>query len=468
MQWAIAAALICGSTVFTSCSNSEDNPGPEPAKRNRTEFIKHTRQNLKELAENLNFSSWEIANYMNRHFNQYVLNNPGFNKTISEAFMAQATQTVRPVEEGSELAQMGYKMYGIVDFTAFNYRFTMNDDGTGFDMEPAEDFEMIVTSYDPVTQQLVPKSMKLTLKAGGSNFLVNMNALGTKEFAVIGKIPTEFAFAISTKLSGDWYDVFTGAFRNDVRKNDASQYVNRMYDAFNLSGIVNSYVRNPGGNSTSDATTLTFAIGQDPATHEAGIQLGYVHNGKDLIQLQGVMENQNGQTNYSEFTSSMSIADVFIGIMAGNNIKEGTITLLDDLTTSLKVSDCAKATELQRAMASARRNYADQQTIEQYTQQLNQLVSGSMTCKDLNQYIPMKLQTVKIGVDYWAMPSLNFADENGFVPLTDMLDKESMEYMINIADHAIEPMQQSLITVRQLMQYVQAIMGNINSKKMKQ
>jgi hypothetical protein len=116
-------------------------------------------------------------------------------------------------------------------------------------------------------------------------------------------------------------------------------------------------------------------------------------------------------------------------------------------------------------MASARRNYADQQTIEQYTQQLNQLVSGSMTCAHINQYIPMKLQTVKLGIDYWAMPALNFADENGYVPFTDMLDKESIEYMINIADHAIEPMQQSTIVMRQLLQYLRTIMGAVKEQE---
>ena len=26
LQWVIAAILICGSSVFTSCTNSEDNP----------------------------------------------------------------------------------------------------------------------------------------------------------------------------------------------------------------------------------------------------------------------------------------------------------------------------------------------------------------------------------------------------------------------------------------------------------
>lgn len=141
--------------------------------------------------------------------------------------------------------------------------------------------------------------------------------------------------------------------------------------------------------------------------------------------------------------------------MLGNSIDNLQITLLDDLTTTLKISDCAKVIQLQNQMASARRNYADEATIEQYTQQLNQLVSGSMTCQGLSQTIPMKLQTIKFGIDYWAMPALNFADENGYVALTDMLDKESIEYMVNIADHAAEPMQQSIVTVRQLMQALQ-------------
>ena len=57
--------------------------------------------------------------------------------------------------------------------------------------------------------------------------------------------------------------------------------------------------------------------------------------------------------------------------------------------------------------------------------------------------------------------NLNFADENGYTPLVDLLDKESLEYGLNIVDHAAEPMQQSIITVRQLLQYVQTLMGSL-------
>ena len=53
------------------------------------------------------------------------------------------------------------------------------------------------------------------------------------------------------------------------------------------------------------------------------------------------------------------------------------------------------------------------------------------------------------------MPAFNFADEKGYVSIIDLLDKESVEYGINIIDHAAEPMAGAIITVRQLLQFVQ-------------
>ena len=157
----------------------------------------------------------------------------------------------------------------------------------------------------------------------------------------------------------------------------------------------------------------------------------------------------------SQITSTNSIMDILLPAIAGLSIDNLQLTLLDDLVTNVKVSDCQKVMELQSAMAHARRNYADRKTIEGYVAQLNQYITGSMTCAQLKQVIPMRLATTKIGVDWWADPALNFADENGYVPMTEMLDKESLEYAINIIDHAVEPMQQSIIVVRQLVQALQ-------------
>ena len=57
--WMLAAILICGATVFTSCSSdNDDNPAQEQAKKNRKELVEHTRATMKDLAENQNFTSW--------------------------------------------------------------------------------------------------------------------------------------------------------------------------------------------------------------------------------------------------------------------------------------------------------------------------------------------------------------------------------------------------------------------------
>ena len=153
INWVLAATFICGASVFTSCTNdSSDNPSQEQAKKDRKEFIQHTRQNLKEIAENLNFSSWDLANTINQEFNTSVLNNPAFEKAITPLFVQKIQESVKPVEEGSELAAMGYKQYATIDLTKFNYRFTMKADGSGFDVEEADDFEMIINGVHPETK----------------------------------------------------------------------------------------------------------------------------------------------------------------------------------------------------------------------------------------------------------------------------------------------------------------------------
>ena len=153
-NWVLAATLICGASVFTSCTEGSDNPAPENAK-NRKEFIKHTRENLKDLAENLNFSSWDLANKLNQEFNTTVLNNPEFEKAIIPLFTQKIREGIQPVEEGSELAEMGYKQVATIDMTDFNYRFTMKEDGSGFDVEEADDFEMIINVIIPSTKEVI-------------------------------------------------------------------------------------------------------------------------------------------------------------------------------------------------------------------------------------------------------------------------------------------------------------------------
>ena len=458
MQWMIAAILICGATVFTSCSNSEDNPSEEQAKKDRKEFIKHTRENLKDLAENLNFSSWEVANKINQEFNTTVLNNPEFEKAIIPLFIQKIRESVKDVEEGSELAEMGYKQYATIDLTDFNYRFTMKDDNSGFDVEEADDFEMITNIVHPETKEVLLGANKLTLKASGDTYKQLARRLGNEELAVVILVPSDFEFTIASRISTDWHEAFTGAFNNSVTMSGESEYMNPKTDVIGITGVLTTGL--PGsrdGKYAADATDLYFDIANDPVANESSMKFSFGHNDKSMIDMEATAKYTDKEidlTDFSQFTTSGKILDVLVALMSGGSL-EGTLTLNDDLTTDISISDCGKAMQLQKEMAHARRNYADQATIEEYTKQLNELMSAKMTCKGVNQVIPMKLQTEKFGVDYWAMPAFNFADEKGYVPITELLDKESVEYGINIIDHAAEPMAGAIVTVRQLLQFVQ-------------
>ena len=460
MNWVLAATLICGASVFTSCTanDTNDNPSQEQAKKDRKEFIQHTRQNLKEVAENLNFSSWELANNINQEFNTTVLNNPEFEKAIIPLFTQKIRESVKPVEEGSELAAMGYKQYATIDLTEFNYRFTMKEDGSGFDVEEADDFEMIINGVHPETKEVLLGAGKLTLKASGDTYKLIAKRLGNEDLAVVILVPSDFVFTLAGNLERGWEESFKGAFKNNVTMSGESEFMNPKTDAIGITGVLMTGLHDtPDGQHRADATDLTFAISHNPAVNESGMNFSFVHNGKNMMELDCTAEYPERESGVTQFTTSKSILDVLVAMISGSNF-EGSLTLNDDLTTTISISDCAKAIQLHREMAQARRSYADQATIEGYTQQLNELMSAKMTCKGVNQVIPMRLQTEKFGVDYMAMPSLNFADEQGYVPLTQLLDKESVEYAINIVDHAAEPMAGAIVTVRQLLQFVQTFM----------
>jgi len=473
MNWVLAATLVCGASVFTSCSsdNSDNSGSIEQAKKDRKEFVAHTRATLKDLAENLNFTSWNAANTLNQYFNQYVLNNPDFEKAVLNAFTLKVMTSVKRVEEGSELAEMGYQMYGTVDLTDFNYRFTMNANNDGFDVEAADDFEVVLNGWNPTTQQVEAGLYRLTLKSGGSTTYKYEHAMSQQPgMALVVLIPSEFQFSIADRLSGQWHDGFSGSFKNQVSVADGHVYAQLDRDTWTVAGTITSdFAGVTALGAKADQTTLDFSVVSDKVNNKGDVALSWSQNGRKMLDL-ALKESGDGtggiyRLDLSQFTSSSSILDVIGAIMTSRTLDEGKLTLLDDLTTTVSISNIQEALQVAHEAATARRNYADRKTIDQYTQKLNELVKCEMTCKGVNQEISMRMMTTKFGVDWWSMPSFNFADENGYVAFTELLDPESVQYGINIIDHAAEPMQQSAIVVRQLLQYVQGLVSGFQQSQ---
>ncbi|MBR3658059.1 MAG: hypothetical protein IKN58_12905, partial [Prevotella sp.] len=301
-QWMIAAILICGATVFTSCLSSEDNPVQEQAKKDRKEFIKHTRENLKDLAENMNFGSWEAANTINQTFNTTVLNNPEFEKAIIPLFREKVRETIKDVEPGSELAAMGYKQYATIDLTKFNYRFTMKEDGSGFDVEEADDFEMIINATMG-TKEVILGGNKLTLKASGDTYKQIAKRLGNEELAVVILVPSDFEFSIAGKIPTGWDEGFKGAFKNNVKLSGESEYMNPKTDAVSITGVLTTGVPvSPDGKRAADATELYFESTNDPVGNEAGMKFSFGHNDKSMVELEATGKYIDKDIDFSQLT----------------------------------------------------------------------------------------------------------------------------------------------------------------------
>ena len=466
LQWVMAATLVCGASVFTACSSDDDdnnNSGNNETKggKNRQEFVEHTRANLKSVAENLNFTTINSFNYMNTYLNEYVLLNDEFDKTISRAFAEKIQASLKPFErpEGVDPAdfpdymQKDFKYVAFVDLTDCNYTFTATM--TGFNMAENADEGMVVEI--PVYGTSETEGVKFAIKGTGDTYGFASPRFSNDSVLVVIKIPAKYDLSFSVKADGKWTEYLYGTVKNTaenldgVTAPDGDTPFIPSADAWNAALDLHSNI--PG----IDATDIYFAIGQDPSTKKAGLKLDYTHNAQKVLNVTATMNNTNGKTDYSKFTSTNSVADVFTAIMAGNSIEDMTLTLLGCLTTNVKVSDCEKVVTLQNEMAEARRNYADQKTIENYVSQLNKLVTSTMSDKTLGQEIPMKLTTTQIGIDYWAVPALKFADETDYVPLTEVLDQKSVEYGLNIVDHAVDPAKDAVIVARQLMQAVQKL-----------
>ena len=77
----------------------------------------------------------------------------------------------------------------------------------------------------------------------------------------------------------------------------------------------------------------------------------------------------------------------------------------------------------------------------------------------------MRLLTAKVGLDWWALYGFKFADNTDYVPLNELVDAESMQYVTNIADHSVEPMEQGVIVVRQLLQYLQNFVNGFKQQQ---
>ena len=155
----------------------------------------------------------------------------------------------------------------------------MKEDNSGFDVEPADDFEMIING---------PKGKhKLSLKASGDTYKQLAKRLGNEELAVVVLVPSDFEFTQATNINGNWLEGFKGVFTNAFQMSGDSEFINPRTDAVSITGLLTSRIEEiPDIKTAADATELYFESTNDPVANEASMKFSFGHNDKSMVELE--------------------------------------------------------------------------------------------------------------------------------------------------------------------------------------
>ncbi len=127
----------------------------------------------------------------------------------------------------------------------------------------------------------------------------------------------------------------------------------------------------------------------------------------------------------------MTIVDLLLPLLTGRTIDNMEVWAMGDLGFKVKVTDIPTLQTTLMQLREARYQHKGKDAIDALVQQLNTVTEGKVSCKALSQELPFKMVTDKFGINYIPAPAVKFADEEDYVPMSELADKETIEYTIN-------------------------------------
>ena len=401
----------------------------------------------------LNFAALNFGNTLLAELAKVAASDKGVVAAMQQDVIGKVMGQVKPVEEGSELAKAGYEKYAVLDFNMFDGVYSFDKYG---ELTKGEAAGQIVINF-PVDTEDFKGNVTATLKGSEKRSEMLVSYTKDKTVALIIRLPETIDIAMSDKDGVNLYDgKLNIAFE---KKSEGSSYFLPLADKWTISSELNAHLKD-----LNDENTLTTSLSYDGSTGAVASAYGFSLNGQSVIErkaqvtmpiltqismmipmISNMMSLNNGSpvdmiaSILSTGSAKEMIAGISAMLLSGASLDNYEVTLLDDLTISASISNIYMAIQTNKAMKEARRNGADEATISQYVEQLNQFINLGLKAKKLNAELPVKLVTTKVGVDYTPLPAVSF-DGKEFTPITELIDVKSTGYLINIVDHCVEPL----------------------------
>ena len=438
-NWVIAATLICGASVLTSCSDKDDNP-VEPEKpvvnADRQAFEKELSSALQKSAEQIRFDA----------IKQALVTIGTFFETIDEdALGEQVTNMIPDILANTSpvvIANLSEEEFKAVS-TTLNERFDMSEE----EVKKMDGF-LLVDAYNTIGTKKVTfkdgkatqsendgfcienidkdgKSSSITLKFkeehDGVRFFVARLA---KVMPVCIQFPKQIDITVSTangvELSGSVF------LNTDV----PSRYISFKYSQWSaLCSLTADY---EGRNETLQALVLH---GQD-RSFDIGVDFGIDGVEKAALTVLGMNKPYSDEYIDSDELKGLrdcgpffSAAYDVLKAINGSTVDEIEFTLGRRLVFTVKVDDVAACL---LALGNIRKLHGTQpgfEAVDKYTQILNDHFHYTVGIKDTNIKAQGSLVTVMKGFnekEFQPAVALQFAGETKPMVLMDRMSEQDM------------------------------------------
>ena len=428
---ALAAVLLCGSGLFTACSDSEDAsqdnpvvPADQEGYANRTIIHNQIKKDMPLLAEGISGGQLDVTSQALTQLLTLMKLDKEFINDMNTLFIAAARQkalrSLSIVSPESELAEMGYLAYLTADNRDFGLRVLFDGKG-GCQALPAKRLEFVF----PATIRGIGTTLYKVVVTQSDEYyqsVSSVNAHNIQHLACVTCMPKALNILLSGFIDGKEVKLSESVITLELPLTDGSEYVDVQAGAFKLNGNQTSY-SNPSGTS---ALKYDLSVDGD----NMGISYTVSNNGTQLIGCDAEMV--------------LKQKDSFINRMGNKvidfaTINAFTIHILDDITIKGDVTDGAAFAQLfiQGIMTRQQSNTADSQ--QATAESFNELCPMQISCTDSQKEEAMKLCAVERGGKYMIEPAIQNLEGNAFIPVSSILDAQTVESLDKSFGYSLTP-----------------------------
>ena len=425
-----AAVLLCGTGLTTSCSG-EDSPEKPPteeqeAKKNRDELISHIENDAKTMADVFSTASLNIASQAYDQLLALMESDKTFLSNMRLLLSAlsenQALLTISPAAPGSELAKMGYPFYITADNSGFGVRVVFDGKGNSR-LQSADNMEFIF----PATVKGIGTTLfKLIIKGSNDYYqtVTEAQIQNVKRLACVNRFPKSLTMTLTGFIDNKELKLSEGVISLELPQNENSSFVSLDVQSFSLTGKQSNY----NHRTATIENVLDFSLSNE--ADDMTLAYGYTSGGVGVANCEAKM--------------NVTQPNGFIGQMFGNafdivDIKEVSIRILDDLTLAGIITDGAEFAQCFTAAIKNRQLNNTPDVLAGMVESLNRSCHAQLSCEQMTKPEPVKFCVAQEDGDYVIEPALKDLTSNDYLPISQLVDAQTMEYFNQSFNQSFTP-----------------------------